>query len=199
MSKMNEIHMTLVQFRILAAIVDTGSFTAAGGVLGLTQSAVSHAMASLEDELGTRLFERKRNGVQLTEVGELALSHIRAILKRTEQLRQDTGAMTGNHAGKLRIGSVHSGASHVLPRVIGSFRRECPGIEVVVMEGRDQDVQEWVGLRVVDLGLGELTLNEMDFIPVVQDALLAVLPATHRVRAQSSIRVKQIAQDPFIM
>ncbi len=59
--------MTFVQFRIFAAIVDTSSFTAAGEALGLTQSAISHAIASLENDLGARLFERKRDGVELTE------------------------------------------------------------------------------------------------------------------------------------
>lgn len=191
--------MTLVQFRIFAAIVDTGGFTTAGETLGLTQSAVSHAMAGLEDELGARLLERKRDGVHLTELGELVLSHIRAILTRTERLRQDADAMVGLHVDKLRIGSVHSAASRLLPGMIGSFRRECPGIEVVVMEGRDQDVQEWLSVKAIDLGIGESTLQEMDFIPVAQDPLLAVVPHTHQVRSQSSIRVEQIAQDPFIM
>ncbi len=107
--------------------------------------------------------------------------------------------MTGGDIDKLRIGSVHSAASRILPNLIGAFRREHPGIDVVLMEGRDQDVHEWISLQAVDLGVGEKGAKERDFIPIAQDALLAVLPQTHPARSQSTICVNQIAQDPFIM
>ena len=77
--------MTLAQFQVFVAIVDAGSFTEAAKALGMTQSSVSQAIASLEAELGVSLLTRGREGVSLTEIGARLITHVREVLNRAER------------------------------------------------------------------------------------------------------------------
>ncbi len=196
---MNQINVTLQQFTIFSAVVDNGSFTAAGQTLGLTQSAVSHAMANLEKELGAALLERKRDGVTLTVIGEQVLGRVRAILLQVERLRQDTASLLGLDVGNLRIGSVHSAASRILPSIIAAFRRRHPGVEVVLLEGTDDEVQQWVLSGAIDVGVAETQLSGRVSLAIAEDSLVAVLPSAHSLQSLKTVRVAQIADDPFIM
>jgi DNA-binding transcriptional LysR family regulator len=74
--------MTRAQFQVFAAVVDAGSFTEAAKALGLTQSSVSQAVASLEAELGVSLLTRGREGVTQTEIGARLIIHVREVLNQ---------------------------------------------------------------------------------------------------------------------
>ena len=86
------------------AVADTGSFTEAAYTIDLTQSAVSHALAALESELGVTLLERNHTGVvALTKVGHSILPHVRALLAQAETIQQEAQAARGLARGKLRL------------------------------------------------------------------------------------------------
>ena len=107
--------MTLMQLLVFMTVVDARGFTAAGTRLGMTQSAVSHALASLETELGVTLLERGRQGMTLTAVGTSVLQHAREIVARTEQIRQETAATRGLQVG--RRGSFTQISPGLLPSI----------------------------------------------------------------------------------
>ncbi len=107
--------------------------------------------------------------------------------------------MTGLEAGTLRIGSIPSVSAKLLPRIIGSFRNRYPGIELILFEGNYEEVNQWIESSVVDLGFVTLPAEGIDTIPLMQDKLVVFLPADHPLKDQASIRLKQIAADPFIM
>lgn len=87
---MNKIHITLAQIRAFVTVVEAGSFTIASQQLGMTQSAVSHAISTLEKELQVSLLERDRNGVLITEIGQRVLIQAQKMLSCAEQIRQET-------------------------------------------------------------------------------------------------------------
>lgn len=79
------VKLSLAKFEIFSAVVELGSLTKAGETLGLSQSAVSHAISSLESEWGFSILNRGRSGIHLTSNGERLLKYIRKILKSNEE------------------------------------------------------------------------------------------------------------------
>jgi DNA-binding transcriptional LysR family regulator len=192
-------HITLAQLRVFVALAENGSFTAAGTCLSMTQSAVSHALASLEAELEMLLIDRSRPGISVTAFGERILVYAREMLRYEEAIRQEAAAAKGLAIGRLRIGSISSVATRWLPGLLAAFQRRYPGIDTVVFEGTDQEVQQWLTSRTVDVGLLALPVVGVAFSVIGEDELCAVLPADHALTQQVAVRVEQLAQEPFIM
>jgi len=108
--------LTTQDLRLLVAVADTGSFTAAAERLDLTQSAVSHAVRTAERKVGAVLFERGRRGAVPTPAGERAVVHARLILRQFDLLTAEArGASSGNIQGPVRIVAFRSAAAHLLP------------------------------------------------------------------------------------
>ena len=108
--------MSLAKYKILISVVEQGSLTRAAAVLGCTQSAISHSITSLEDELGFALIKRSRGGVKLTNEGEKLMPAVRNLLSSAEQLSQTASAIRGLDSGMVRIGTFTSVGVHWLPR-----------------------------------------------------------------------------------
>src|SRR5262249_48716055 len=144
--------MTFSQLQIFASVVKAGNFTVAAGHLGMTQSGVSHAIAGLESELGVELLSRERGGVILTDAGKRMLVYAQEILTQADYMRQEAAQFAGGEKGKLRIGAIWSVSARLLPGIMGAFRRQHPGIEMILFEGTDQEVEDWIMSGAVDVG-----------------------------------------------
>ncbi len=117
--------MSIVRFEIITKVVESGSFTATAEKLNMTQSAVSHAVASLESELGASLLIRDRKkGITLTTVGQKVLPHIREILKRMESIHQEVVLATNLETGMIRVGTFASASSCLLPKLLAKFQKK---------------------------------------------------------------------------
>lgn len=196
---MKKVNVTLAQLQAFATVAALRSFTLASEELGMTQSAVSHSIASLEAELGISVLRRDRNGIVLTEIGQRVLVQVREIFARVERIRQETAAAVGLKEGKVRIGSFSSVSARFLPKLLHQFRHRYPGIEVVLFEGTDDEVREWILSGAVDVGVVALPVEALETLPIAQDEFLAVVADSHPLAEQQKIKIKQLAQQPFIM
>ncbi|SDM00379.1 DNA-binding transcriptional regulator, LysR family [Nonomuraea jiangxiensis] len=123
----------MAELRVLVAVDGEGSVSEAGARLGLTQSAVSHALRAAERKLGTVLFDRGRSGAQATAAGQAAVGHARHILRLMEVMRTDThNAARGEATGTIRLAAFRSAAFHLLPRVLVRFGQRHPKVTVDV-------------------------------------------------------------------
>lgn len=127
--------MELRQIRQFLAIVDEGSFTAAAQALGISQQAVSKAMAALEDEFGVRLFDRDTRLVVLSHFGEMLLAHARNIDAEAQQFTRQMNDAIGVRSGRLTIGAGQTAATHILPEVIGRLLKRRPNLRISVRDG----------------------------------------------------------------
>lgn len=191
--------MTLAQLAVLIAIVDAGSLTAAGRALGLSQSGVSHALSALESELGVTLLERDRGGIRLTEVGERIVIQARASLRHAEQVRHEARATLALMAGTLRVGTLTSVANRLLPGLIRRFAERSPGVTLELREGTDAEVRAWLRGYEIDIGVVTLPAAGLVTARLLADAMLAVLPADHRLSNAGAITVADLTDEPFIM
>ncbi len=197
--------MNFAQLRAVVTVVDEGGFTPAAAVLGLTQSAVSHAVASLERELRLQLLSRARGGVGLTAHGERIIAHAREVVRRVDRISQDAAAIRGQHAGRLRLAGFPS-AAQLLPALVAQFYRRFPDVSVVLLEGTDTEVRNWLEDRLVDVGVvAELDSPTAGHSPTATSAVLAtdrmvaVLDHDHPLAAQRSVNLAELSDDPFLL
>jgi DNA-binding transcriptional LysR family regulator len=196
---MKRIHITLAQLQAFMTVAEVGSFTKASEMLGMTQSAVSHSIASLEKELRVSLLDRDRNNIFLTEIGKRVLVQAREIAICAEKIRQETAAEVGLNTGKVRLGSFPGVSAYFLPRLLRQFQQYYPSIEVVLLEGTDDEVREWIDDRAVDIGVVTLPAQDWETFAIAQDDYMAVVYASHPLARQTQIHIRQLAQYPFIL
>ena len=131
------------KLRIFHAVASAGSFTHAGQMLTLSQSAVSRQISALEEELTTPLFQRHARGLTLTDEGELLYTAVTDVLSRLAEAEEALKNIQEAPRGTLKVTSSHGiGTYWLLPR-LENFLTECPEVEVhLVMEDRELDLAQ---------------------------------------------------------
>ncbi|WP_449443202.1 LysR family transcriptional regulator [Ureibacillus acetophenoni] len=191
--------MSLVKYEIFSTVVELGSLTRASETLGLSQSAVSHAISSLESEWGFSILNRGRSGIHLTSNGERVLKYIREILKWNEEMAQEIANINGLEIGTVRIGTISSVSIHWLPEIMKMFNEAYPSIEIKLLEGDYDDVENWISTGLVDFGFVSLpTSKHFEAIPLKKDRLLCILSETHPLADENEISFERIKEEPFI-
>jgi DNA-binding transcriptional LysR family regulator len=194
--------MTIVRYEIIAKVVELGSFTETAEILNMTQSAVSHAVASLESEWGVSLLIRDRKkGITLTEIGQKILPHIREILKRLEVINQEIALMTSLETGIIRIGTFASASSCLLPKLLAKFRKKHPKIEFKFYEGTYEEITEWLGSSIIDIGFvvkGKSNPN-FDLVPLIKDKMVVAYHPNHQFHFKETVEMNDLMDESFIM
>lgn len=191
--------MTFTQLEIFSALAKVGSFSRTAIALGITQSAVSHAIKQLETELGVSLLSRDGGVVALTDVGSRLVIRANDILQQKEALQQEAHLERGIARGTLRIASFGATSSlRLLPVLLAHFQQAHPLVEVQIDEVVDDVVVQWLLERRVELGFVVLPDERFDTLPLVTDELVAVLPAAHPLASCSAISAGDFHGLPFI-
>jgi DNA-binding transcriptional LysR family regulator len=196
---MSSANINVGQLRAFLSVLEEGGFTAAAHKLGLTQSGVSQAVAALEEALGVVLLLRNRGRVAPTAAGAAIQGDARAALEAIERVRHRAQALTGLQSGRVRVGSVASAAARLLPPIVKNFGARYPGIEVVLIEGTDNEVRDWVTGGAVDIGLTAELPKDYDAVPVAEDDFLAIMPKRHRLAQRKEVSPGELAEENFVM
>ena len=171
--------MKLSQIRSFVAVARCGKFSQAAVELDLTQPTVSHAIASLEADLGVQLLFRAKKGVQLTPAGESILVHCDRVLQSIEDIKQEANRRKSLGGGKIRISAFRGAAAQLLPKIRANFRAQYPQIEVKIVEEKDcPQVEQMVYEGKADLGFTILpTTKDLATIEILRDDYVVLLPA----------------------
>jgi molybdate transport repressor ModE-like protein len=145
--------MDLVQLKYLVAIADAGSMTGAARTLGVTQPSVTMSLQKLEEELGTKLVVRARQGAFLTRTGEELLHHAKEVFALLSQAEQRIAGLEQGEVGAFVVGCHESLGAYFLPGFLNQFLAAAPGIEVTLWNGSSASVEDAVVERRIDLGL----------------------------------------------
>lgn len=115
-------------------------------------------------------------------------------------LRQEAADARGMKRGTLRIGSFGPTSSiKLLPKILQHYRAAYPGIEVHVDEGPDRQVLQWLEERRIDIGFVVLPEERFDTFALVEDQMVALIPATHELARRDSLSLSDLCHDPFIL
>lgn len=129
-------NLKLHQLRAFVAVARQGSIRAASRLSGLSQPALTKAIQELELALGARLFQRRQQGVTLTDIGDNFFKHASLVLEELRVAQEDIQQRLGLAGGRVNIGVGGSIARTVMPQVINQFHREYPLVKVRIVEGQ---------------------------------------------------------------
>lgn len=196
---MNLENVKLSQMRVLVTVAECGNFGEAGLQLSVSQSAVSHAIAALEQELGVVLLSRGRHGATLTPVGERILKHARGMLRLLDEVGKEANLAKGLQGGQVRIASFRSVATHILPCVMAEFRRRFPAITLTITEsGGCYPVEQSLREGRADIGITILpTVAGFEAWELVRDDYLVLLPPDSR--APQRLSWAHLSAHPLIL
>lgn len=200
MSAIDPHKLKISQLRIFVALADYHNFSEAALHLEISQSAVSHAIAALEVELGITLFHRGRNGAHLTHVAEQLLLPARQILDLLQKIATEANRARGLKGGNVRLVSFRSAATHILPPLIAQFRRQFPEIEVSVIEAdENNETENLLHSGKADIGLIHLPCSpKLETWEIYRDKYVVLLPKSWQLK-QIALTWNQLAQYPLII
>ncbi|MEM0979437.1 MAG: LysR family transcriptional regulator [Cyanobacteria bacterium P01_H01_bin.58] len=181
---MNPWKLKLSQLRALLAVAKYGNFSEAALQIDVTQSTISHAIATLETELGVMLFHRGRHGAQLTPIGARIVEDAQEVQCLLENMFTAADQEKGLKGGTVRIAAFRSIVTHVLAEAIARLHERHPTVQVTLLE-----VDELYQLRQAltqgqaDLCVAEmLSGQEFETIHILNDEYIALLPPQYGLR-----------------
>lgn len=184
------------------AIAEEQSFTRAAQRCFVVQSALSRQIKSLESELGVRLFARTSRKVEVTPAGEAFVKQARLCLQAAERAKASAAAAHGQIRGSLTIGVIPTVTAVDIAAVLGAFRRSYPEVGVHVRTGGSDEFLRRIAAGELDvgvLGLAEgVTPRGVQTRELSQERLVAVLSEGHRLAGRRRLRLKDLADEPFV-
>ena len=188
------------RYEIFLKVCETGSFSKAAEALSYTQSGISQMMAGLEEELGVQLFARVKRGVILTDNGARLSPYIREMVNQKDKLRQAAFNINHKIEGKLRIGSFSSVTALWMPDVVHFFKENYPKVQVEILDGNYDEIRDWIIHGQVDCGfLSSIVADDLEFYPLLDDPLFAVLPLGHPLAERESLTLPELFRYPLII
>lgn len=145
--------MDVRQMRYFLAVAQEGQFTRAAERLNIAQPPLSQQIRQLEEELGTRVFERGGKQVELTEAGNILRVRAEQIIELFGSIKKEINDLNKGQQGTLNVGAVASSGAFVLPLLIRKFHERYPGVSFQIWEGDTYRIMELVNRGVVDMGI----------------------------------------------
>ncbi len=190
------------RLRVLCAVADHASLSAAADVLSYTPSAVSQSIVALERQLGVRLLHRSSRGVRLTATGHTLVEHARPILAGLRAAEASVAALSEVSAGPLHLASFATAGATILPRAVAEFRARHPEVALTLTQADPEDAMVRLRSGTVDLILTadaeEGVRGNVEVVRLMEDPLWAVLPAGHPLAASPELRIEELAAETWI-
>ena len=192
--------MSVNKYQMFLKTVECGSFSKAAVEMSFTQSAVSHAVQALENELNVTLLSRNRGGVVLTADGRALLPRIEKLCAAHHELMQSAAELNGMDAGFVRVATFSSVSAQWLPSILKSFGERYPNIEFEVVTGDYYGQSEdWILQGKVDCGFLRLpSVKHLQTYALYRDELQVILPCGHPLADSDPFPAASLSTEPFI-
>ncbi len=189
------------QLRAFTSLARTGSFTLAAKELYLSQSAVSHSMKALEQDVGCRLLDRLGKKVLLTQAGEQLLHHAQKILSEMSQARESLRQLGKWGRARLRVGASTTACQYILPAVLREFKESFPQCLINVEPGDTPEAIALLRENRIDLALALQPKNEekMEFVPLFTDELVFLMSPVHPWAAAGRVTREEIPRQYYVL
>ncbi|HYF19170.1 MAG TPA: LysR family transcriptional regulator [Ramlibacter sp.] len=190
---------SIADLRAFVTVGQLRSFAAAAKALHLSQPALSRRISHLEDLLGVRLFDRTTRSVELTLLGRRFLAEVRGLVDQLDRSVASLQDAADLEVGDVTIGCVFSAVHHFLPPVIRAFREKHPGVLVRIIEEGADEVLASVKQGESDFALNYIGMQdpEVDFTPLLKEAYVLAVPASHVLARRRKVKWEELAQYPY--
>lgn len=171
--------MNLKQLKYFLAIAEHGTFLKASEKVFIAQSALSHQIALLEEELSTPLFHRSRRGVTLTEAGEVLLAHARSILRQVDDAKESLASLNDSPAGKVTFGIPHSVSNALALPLLQTIRKDLPRVHLELTEELTGNLSRQLHAGQIHMAVlfDDGTLNDFVCEPLLIERLSLITPS----------------------
>ncbi|MGI9112413.1 MAG: LysR family transcriptional regulator [Gaiellaceae bacterium] len=192
--------MLLSQIEAFLTVAERRSVSDAATVLFVTQPALTTRIKNLERELGVELFVRTPRGMRLTAEGRAFRGHAQRAVQSLAEGAQLLRELREGRVGELQVGAAPAISTYVLPLVLRRFQAAFPNVHLIVRTGHSEEVLELVLREQVQLGLvRELPHPAITSSPLYEDEIVLVVDPEHRLAAQASIEVGELATERLIL
>ena len=191
----------LDNLRFIDVIVRAGSIRRAAQVLSITSTALNRRVLTLEDELGTPVFERTSRGVRLTAAGELLISHVRTQISELDRIRSQIADLTGERRGHVSIACSQALLPFFLPEQISAYRAKHPAVTFSVALRDRVAAEAALSDYTADIALVFEPVRMADFqtLIAVRQPVCGVMSKTHPLAERSTLRLRECCDFPLGM
>jgi LysR family hydrogen peroxide-inducible transcriptional activator len=193
--------LELHQLRYFCAVARTGNFTRAAEQEHVAQPSLSQQILKLEDELGSRLFDRLGRKASLTQCGESFLLRAQRVLNEVTEARKEIQEMAGGNSGKIVLGTIPTIAPYFLPGRLSSFAKHYPAVQVSVVEEITSVLIARLHEGKIDLAVLALPVSGDELVSseLMREPLYVVLPEKHRLARKRAMELREIEDEPFLL
>lgn len=192
--------------RVIQAIAQQGSFTAAAVSLGYSQPAVSQMVRRLEERAGTPLVERMGRSVRLTEAGLVLARHAGPVLSSLQAAESEVAAIAGLRAGRVRLVAFPSATSTVVPLALAKVKAEFPDVKVTFVEAEPPEAIAALRSGSCDLAVifsydtarADEDIEGLEITDLLDDDVLVALPKDHPLAGADAIDLSLLATESWI-
>ncbi|MGD8105312.1 LysR family transcriptional regulator [Pantoea sp. FN0302] len=192
---------TLRQLRVFVAVAQHGSFSQAGQVIGLSQSAVSHSIKELEAEMGIRLLDRTTREVLLTSAGQLLANRLERLLEELNTTLLDARSFGQQRSGTVRVAASQTISAHLMPQCLAASQLNYPEIKVMLRDRPQQWVIQSVRDAEVDFGIvvGPLTAGEFTSQPILDEPFLLLCRQDDELAQVKELHWRMLSGRPLVL
>ena len=182
-------------------VAQTHSFSLAAKELGLTQGAVSHHIAALEEYFDAEIFKRASNGVEVTDSGAVLAETAEKILKEIENAKAEISSTKLKLGGTIRIDASTVPGEHIIPSLVSEFQKKYPSVKFKIKA--EDSINSLTDLQSGDtdfaaVGTIDRHNEKHEAIEIGQEELVLIVPSSHELSARNSVKPYEILNYPYI-
>ena len=193
--------MEFHQLRYVCAIADTGNFSRAAERCQVAQPSLSQQVLKLEEELGTKLFDRLGRSIRTTEAGRAFIPRARAILEQMEAARSTAADQNTDFRGSVTVGVIPTVAPYLIPSYAAGFAKKYPDAKLRIVEETTSVLVE--GLRDLSIDVAILALplrhKDLELFRFRTEPLYAALSKEHPLASVKSLALKELRGESFVL
>jgi LysR family hydrogen peroxide-inducible transcriptional activator len=193
--------MTLTELRYIVAVAQERHFGRAAARCFITQPALSLAIQKLEEELGTTLFERRKNEITLTPLGEKIVHQAQRVLEEADQLKAIAAQGKDQLVGPLRLGVIATVGPYLLPELISILHERAPAMPLEIEENLTVNLSAMLKSGKLDAIIPALPFDEPGIVtqPLYAEPFKVVVPVTHPWAKKSRIDAGQLGNEKVLL
>lgn len=192
-----------VQLRALIAVAETGNFSLAARLVGISQPSLYRAARDLERLSAITLFRKTSQGIDLTASAQALARFAKLAFAELDQAYMEIEEQQGRDTGRIVVGTMPLARSYILPKAINRITRDRPGIQISVIDGRYEDLLHGLRYSEIDLLIGALR-EPLPIEDVVQeelfkDSLALIVRAGHPLQQRANLSIEELSGFPWIV
>jgi LysR family hydrogen peroxide-inducible transcriptional activator len=193
--------MTLNELKFIVALAKVRNFRKAAEACFVSQPALSFAVKKLEDELGVLLFERNRNEVTITPIGERVIEQAILAIEEANRVKEIAKQGSNQLAGPLRLGVIYSVGPYLLPEIIPILRKTAPEMPLIVEENITSNLEGQLRNGVIDVAIIALPFDipGIKTLPLYEEEFVVVVPSSHQWAKRSTVDAIELADEKILL